>query len=218
MTQKADHRALDAGQEGAMIAGFRRMAGPLAIAVIVGAGAVPAAASEGEEHKAALEEARKVADGLVSQVRGELTRALESSGPLRAVVVCKYSMPEIASNLSRRLGWKVSRVSLKPRNPALGMPDAWEQRVLQQFEQQVARGEKAGLLEHAEVTTEPAGRFFRYLRALPMGPLCLSCHGPVEGLSEAIRAQLAIEYPQDRAVGFRSGQVRGAVTIKRPLD
>ena len=164
------------------------------------------------------EESRKVADALVTQVRGELTRALESSGPLRAVVVCKYSMPEISSNLSRKHGWRISRVSLKARNPALGMPDTWEQRVLQHFDQQVSRGEKAGALEHGEVVSEPAGKYFRYMRALVMGPLCQACHGTPDQISEAIRAQLALEYPSDTAIGYRLGQVRGAVTIKRPLD
>jgi hypothetical protein len=143
------------------------------------------------------EESRKVADALVTQVRGELTRALESSGPLRAVVVCKYSMPEISSNLSRKHGWRISRVSLKARNPALGMPDAWEQRVLQHFDQQVSRGEKAASLEHGEVVSEPAGKYFRYMRALAMGPLCQACHGTPDQISEAIRAQLALEYPSD---------------------
>jgi len=177
-----------------------------------------AAGMDTEEQRAALEEARKVADSLVAFVRGELTKAFETSGPLRAIVVCKYSVPEISSNVSRKSGWKVSRVSLKPRNPALGAPDAWEQKALMQFDQRVARGEKADGLEHHEVVSEPAGRYFRYVRALPVGPLCLSCHGPLESISEAVRAQLAFEYPQDRAIGYRLGQVRGAVTVKRPID
>lgn len=181
-------------------------------------GASPACANDTEALRAATDEARRVTDALITQVRGELTRALESSGPLRAIVVCKYSMPEIASNVSRRHGWKVSRVTLKPRNPALGMPDAWEQRILLQFEQAAAKGDRPGPLEHSEIVSEPAGRYFRYLRALPMAPLCQTCHGTPEQISEAVRAQLAIEYPMDRAVGYKSGQVRGAVSIKRPWE
>ncbi|MCK7534381.1 MAG: hypothetical protein MZV63_26870 [Marinilabiliales bacterium] len=33
----------------------------------------------------------------MTSVRGELLKAIEASGPLRAIVVCKYTVPEIAS-------------------------------------------------------------------------------------------------------------------------
>ena len=57
---------------------------------------------------------------LVAQIRGELTKELEFSGPLRGVIVCKYTVPEISSAMSRKTGWRVTRVALRPRNPALG--------------------------------------------------------------------------------------------------
>jgi len=181
--------------------------------------AAPSASiADGDDVRALTEESRKAADALLGQVRGELVKALESSGPLRAIVACKYGVPEMSSFMSRKTGWRVSRVSLKPRNPALGAPDAWEQRVLVSFEQRQARGEKGDAMEFGEVVHEPAGRFFRYMKALPLAPLCMNCHGPAESLSEAVRAQLSIEYPHDRAVGHQIGQIRGGVTVKRPLD
>lgn len=162
-----------------------------------------------------IEEARKVSSDLISQVRGELTKAIETSGPLRAIIVCKYSVPEISSSISRKTGWKVSRVSLKPRNPALGAADTWEQRVLGEFERRAEKGEKGDELEFSEIVSEPSGRYFRYMKALPVVPLCMNCHG--DKMSEAMRSQLATEYPHDKAVGYQLGQIRGAVTIKRPL-
>lgn len=184
---------------------------------LAGALAAGAVAAEPEHEARLLEESRKIAADLVAQVRGELARALEFSGPLRAIVVCKYSVPEITSNLSRQTGWRVSRVSLKPRNPALGMADAWEQRVLLDFERRVERGERPEDLEFREIVSEPQGRFFRYMKALAVGPLCVSCHGPADKMSDAVRAQLANDYKYDRAVSYLPGQVRGAVSVKRPL-
>jgi len=154
---------------------------------------------------------------LVAQVRGELLKAIEASGPLRAIVVCKYTVPEISSALSRRLGARITRVSLAPRNPALGAADAWEQKVLLDFDTRAAQGEKADALEHAEIVTEPSGKFLRYLKALPVQPACLHCHGPVEQMTEAVRQQLALDYPHDRATGQVLGKLRGAVTFKKAL-
>lgn len=170
-----------------------------------------------EPPKAALEEARKASTELLGSTRGELVKAIDASGPLRAIVVCKYSVPEIASAVSRKYGARVTRVSLTPRNPSLGWGDAWEQKVLMGFDERVAKGEKAEALEHYEITTEPTGRFLRYMRALPQLPVCMHCHGPAESISESIRDALAHEYPHDKAVGTALGKVRGAVTFKKPL-
>ena len=167
--------------------------------------------------KAPLEEARKASGELVNGVRSELLKAIEASGPLRALVVCKYTTPEIASAVSRKYGARVTRVTLTPRNPSLGWGDAWEQKVLMAFDERVAKGEKAEGMEHFEVVAEPSGRFLRYMRVLPMQPACMHCHGPVEQISDSIRAQLEHDYPHDKATGVALGKVRGAVTFKKPL-
>ncbi len=164
-----------------------------------------------------VEEARKVAGQLVQRVGGELVKELELTGPVRSILVCKYSSPEIAFELSRKTGWRISRVSLKPRNPAMGTPDAWEQRVLLEFDRRAASGEKPETLEHAEVVAEAQGSYFRYMKALPVRPVCLTCHGPVSGIDASTKARLANEYPFDKATGYHVGEIRGAVTIKRPL-
>ena len=176
-----------------------------------------AAGQEGAEARRLAEETRKVAGDLVAKIRGELTKELEFSGPLRGLIVCKYTVPEISSAMSRKTGWRVTRVALRPRNPALGSADAWEQKVLLDFERRAERGENAEVLEHGEVVVEPGGRFYRYMKALPLGPLCVSCHGAPERLTPNLKALLEAEYPHDRATGYAVGQVRGAVTIKRPL-
>lgn len=176
-----------------------------------------AAANPEEPPKPALEEARKASGELVTSVRSELLKAVEASGPLRAIVVCKYTVPEIASAVSRKYGARVTRVSLTPRNPSLGWGDAWEQKVLMSFDERVAKGEKAEALEHFEVVNEPSGRFLRYMRALPQLPVCMNCHGPAEQITESIRSQLQHDYPFDKATGVALGKVRGAVTFKKPL-
>jgi hypothetical protein len=174
-------------------------------------------AQSDEVTRAALEDARKASTELVTSVRGELLKAIEASGPLRAIVVCKYTVPEIASAVSRKYGARVTRVSLTPRNPSLGWGDAWEQKVLMGFDERAAKGEKAEAMEQWEVVSEPSGKYLRYMRALPMSQACMNCHGPAEQVSESIRAQLAHEYPHDKALGLTVGRIRGAVTYKKPL-
>lgn len=189
----------------------------LLVALATVAGTATVALASGEPPKAALEEARKASGELVNSVRGELVKAIEASGPLRAIVVCKYTVPEIASSVSRKYGARVTRISLQTRNPSLGWGDAWEQKVMMDFEDRVAKGAVAEGMEHAEVVTEPTGKFVRYMRALPMLPVCMACHGPADQISESIRNQLGHDYPHDRGIGTALGKVRGAVSFKKPL-
>jgi Protein of unknown function (DUF3365) len=171
----------------------------------------------GDVPRAGLEEAKKASSELVSSVASELVKAIEASGPLRAIVVCKYTVPEIASAISRKYGARVTRVSLTPRNPSLAWPDVWEQKALMSFEQRLAQGEKADSIEFAEVTTEPSGKFLRYMKALPMQPICVHCHGTPDQISDSIRNELNHDYPHDKGVGVLVGKLRGAVTFKKPL-
>lgn len=175
------------------------------------------ASAYGDPGKALLEESRSLAGKITTQIRGELVKELERTGPVRAITVCKYSVPEITSNLSRQTGLRVTRVALRPRNKALGEPDVWEQKVLLDFERRVAKGEKADALEFHEIVEEPAGRAFRYMKALPVSAPCMMCHGPANQLSEAVKAQLSTEYPLDKAVEYQLGQVRGGVSVKKNL-
>lgn len=164
-----------------------------------------------------VDEARNAALGMQKELAGKLMKEIEAKGPEGAIGVCSTLAPNAALEISRSKGWKFSRVSLKPRNALLGPADAWEQKVLLDFDGRAAKGENPGALEHYEIVDEPAGRQFRYMKALPVAPLCVSCHGPQEGLSPSIRERLAKDYPSDRATGYAPGQIRGAITIKRPL-
>lgn len=162
-------------------------------------------------------ESRAIAAQLQAALAPQLKQAIAAGGPAGAIGVCKSIGTEVARALSEKHGAKVSRVSLRPRNPLLGPADAWEQQALLEFERRAAAGEKPEALERGEIVQEPAGVYFRYAKALPVMPLCLNCHGAAEALAPGVGERLAAEYPRDRATGYSLGQIRGAVTLKRPL-
>lgn len=164
------------------------------------------------------EDARALANQLVQKLGAALKQEMAAGGPERAITVCRDLAPSLAGELSRASGARVARVSLKTRNPLLGQPDAWEQEVLAEFEKRLAAGEKIEVLEHQAVVDEPQGQVLRYMKALPVQPLCLACHGSPETLAEPVKAQLAAQYPHDRATGYAAGQIRGAVTVRQPLE
>lgn len=188
------------------------------VVAVVGVGmtvlAWSALAQTPEERVAASQAA---AGQLTQQLGAELRKELAVGGPAAAIGVCRHVAPEVASKLSRQMGARVARVSLKTRNPLLGTPDSWEQTVLAEFDRRAATGEKPETLEFTALVTEPAGRYFRYMKAIPVQPLCLSCHGAQETIAPEVKEQLSQDYPHDRAVGYSVGQIRGAITIKQRI-
>jgi hypothetical protein len=188
------------------------------LAALVAAGALASAAAQAQDTAALTGQAREAAVALQKTLAGKLLGEIKAGGPESAIAVCTTLAPEAAGGLSRERGWRVTRVSLKVRNPVLGTPDAWEQRALADFDARAAKGEKPDALEAAEIVSEPQGRYFRYAKALPVAPLCLNCHGEAQNVPAGVRERLAKAYPHDRATGYREGQIRGAISVKRPLD
>ena len=74
------------------------------------------------------------------------------------------------------------------------------------------------LLDAGDVTLETAeGRVYRYAKALPTQSLCLNCHGPRDQLKPEVRAAIDEHYPNDRAVGYKEGEIRGAIIATKRL-
>lgn len=159
-------------------------------------------------------EAVALVQRFASTLQSELVAAMADGGPVNAVHVCRDVAPAIAAELSRESGWQVRRVSLQVRNPAIGMPDAWEQRQLKAFATALEEGASMPL-RHFERVDEPAGTALRFMQAIPTKGHCLACHGPVDQQPQALRAVLAEQYPHDQAVGYQAGSLRGAFSLKR---
>jgi hypothetical protein len=49
------------------------------------------------------------------------------------------------------------------------------------------------------------------MKAIPTGGLCLACHG--ETIDPAVAGKIAELYPEDKATGFREGDLRGAFVV-----
>jgi excinuclease UvrABC helicase subunit UvrB len=55
------------------------------------------------------------------------------------------------------------------------------------------------------------------MKAIPTAEKpCLACHGKT--LAPQVAARLKELYPDDRATGYAAGEIRGAITLSRPLQ
>lgn len=166
-------------------------------------------ASANEQVAHNLSEARKLAGEFNARLRAKLHLAMAEEGPLGAIGICASHAPGIAERLQEQ-HITVKRTSERLRNSE-NAPDAWEQRILSFFEDERAAGADTASLEHYAQFIDEEGTLFRYARAIPTGQECLMCHG--DNLAPDIAAELAKRYPDDRATGFKVGDIRGLVSI-----
>lgn len=162
-------------------------------------------------------ETKKAVLPVVPKVVSAMEEAVAEKGVAGAIPVCKEQAPALIKEKRQETGWDIRRVSLKVRNAERGTPDLWEVRQLVDFNIRAANGEKPETLEKSEIVTVDGKQVFRYMKALPVGEVCLKCHGPVERMDNGLKAKLAESYPHDQATGYTKGQIRGALTVKRPL-
>lgn len=172
---------------------------------------VPAGDDANQDLVIARDAMAKLGKGL----KARLQDAMQSGGVINAIEVCKLEAVPITEAISIQEGVIVSRTSLRIRNPR-NVPDDWERETLEAFKTRRAGGEEATNLEAWTITTDDGGqRTFRYMKAIPTATLCLHCHG--EDIASNVAAKLAALYPEDTAVGFAPGEIRGAFTVTKPL-
>lgn len=168
--------------------------------------------------KAALiEEAKLAVQALGGTLKGELQLAMKAGGPTNAMDICNTRAPEIAKSVSTDKNMAVSRVSLKNRNPVMGKANDWQDVVLNKFEARKASGEKPNALAYADIVKTTDGHEeFRFMKAIPTGSLCLTCHGTE--LKPEVTAKLNELYPDDKATGYTEGDLRGAFVVVKQLS
>ena len=171
-------------------------------------------AAQADDVSARAQASRAAIKELASRLKGELVQAIKAGGPESAISVCKVAAPSIASDISEKNGWRVGRTALRLRNPG-NAPDEWERRVLERFSERLEQGADPEKLEHFEVVEENGASNFRYMKAIPLAKPCLTCHGPA--VEPAHYEEIKKLYPNDQAVGFELGSLRGAFSVSQPM-
>ena len=138
-----------------------------------------------------------------------LTEAMTQGGPQAAVSVCRDEAQTLTMKIGTQHGLAIGRTSHLVRNPS-NAPRAWATDVVA-----ASAGQKvADAQTHA---FHLGGRRIGVLKPIGTMPLCVTCHGPREEVQAAIGDVLTTAYPEDRAVGFAAGDLRGWFWAEVPV-
>ena len=142
---------------------------------------------------------------LLAPFKRDLLAALAdglADGPAAAIDACRVRAPEIAAALSDD-DVRIGRASNRLRNPGNTGPD-WSKPLLDAY--------LANDSDRTPKLVSLAGNRYGYVEPIELAPLCLSCHG--ETLAPAVAARIADAYPDDRATGYRAGDLRGIFWVE----
>ena len=186
----------------------------LILILIISCGEKPQEVQITENQK---KEMRENASDFMVQLKSILIKQIKSEGTLSAVAVCSDTAQVLTNNFGLKKGVYIKRVSFKNRNKH-SVPDEFEARILKEFEQIKKEGKLNSYTEHFEIIIENDYQYLRYMKPIKIGAACLKCHGNEEKISTEVKELIVKKYPDDKAVGYKNGDLRGAVSIKKLID
>jgi hypothetical protein len=155
-----------------------------------------------ETQKAQQELILTATNALAAELMGELTAALDAGDASAAIAVCRGKAPTVAAHVTEIYGLEIGRTSYRLRNPANVAP-SW------------AEAYVADLVEDPTYVAGPDGELGALL-PIRLRAECQMCHGSADEIDEEVMAALAENYPDDQAMGFVEGDLRGWFWVEAP--
>lgn len=138
----------------------------------------------------------------------QLKKALEEDGVPNAVQYCNLAAYPIADSLSKIYDATIRRVTDKPRNPNNAMT-AQEQEIFSQF--QLQWNDKQPI---APIVAKLKNGKIAFYAPIGIQALCTKCHGKLgETLTADSYTVIQKLYPEDQAIGYAEGDLRGMWSI-----
>jgi hypothetical protein len=134
-----------------------------------------------------------------------VSAALQEGGPVYAVEFCRLQALPLTDSLSKAYQVQISRVAQRNRNPHNQAAGNEELALFEKYAQQRASGQ--ALADTAWLQ----GNQVVYYKPIMLGmPACLQCHGvPESEIDGQTLAVIREKYPEDKAIGFALGELRG---------
>jgi len=157
----------------------------------------------------ALQTGESASMALVQKLGGELKGIMQKDGPVEAVNFCSKNAISLTHEVSKAHGVKMKRVTLQQRNP-LNRPTPEEIDIMNTWMAAMAKTQQP-----TAVLMEVATGFTYYKPLVINNDVCLICLGTVDfttPLGQALKAS----YPNDRATGYKMGDLRGMIVVDIP--
>ncbi len=151
---------------------------------------------------------KEIAQNTVKKLGGNLMQQMKKGGPKQAIPFCNTAANPLTKEVADKYQVSIKRTSHKIRNED-NNPNATETAILNQYLASLSKGEKLKPI----VSKDKEGNVHFYA-PMKLEAKCLACHGTV-GKEVSVKTDSLIKslYPNDKATGFKVGDLRGIVNI-----
>ena len=153
-----------------------------------------------------------IAHQMASSLQKHLKAAIKKGGLDNAIDYCHTKAMVLTDSVSRALNVKIKRAAKKNRNP-FNETDEQESRL---FKNYIIEWLSKKPLQ-AQIIPDQQGHPVYYAPIRINNTVCLKCHGtPGKDIPEERMAKIRKIYPNDKAVNFKYGELRGMWVITFP--
>ena len=158
-----------------------------------------------DELRPRVERGMQAMDAVQARLFQALGAAISEGPASEALEVCSEVAQPLTAEGAAEAGIELGRTSLKIRNPE-NEPEDWVRPWLEEHWEEPAAGIVPMVVD--------LGDAIGIARPIGTVTLCEICHGSEQALASDVRERLERLYPDDQAVGFLSGDLRGAFWAK----
>ncbi len=154
-----------------------------------------------------VEIGKKSAATLAQTLGKNMKAHMKSGGPLDALTFCSNEADTLTQSVNKNLNAKAKRVTLQARSAA-NFPTETEKKVLESLDAL----QKSGVTLPEYLVQKVGAKEFKFYKPIVIdNGVCLKCHGNLEEgeLKNTIKAR----YPDDKATGYKMGDLRGAIVV-----
>ena len=168
------------------------------------------------DEKKYSEEFRGYAKEYLMGLKSVLMKNMHDGGPVKAITVCSDTASDLTKMYSEVMKMEVKRVSLKNRN-ADNFPDSFEKESISEFEKLLSENKLNDKSEIIKIVSENEQEFIRYVKPIIIEAPCLNCHGSDSEITPEVKSIIKKNYPNDKAVDYKIGDLRGVISITKTL-
>lgn len=160
-----------------------------------------------------IEAARKYGDIITKETKktlgSNLIKAVNEGGVAHAIEFCSLNAYPLVDSLEEKYSAIIRRASHKSRNPN-DNPTEYEAKKIEQYQELM----KTGIVGEPDVELLD-GKTLVYTKPIILdNQVCLNCHGiPGQQIVPESLDLIKVLYPEDKAVGFQVGDLRGIWSI-----
>lgn len=160
-----------------------------------------------------MKKGKEIAQATFKAFKGHIKKKSHEGGLTAVVDFCHENALKLTDSMAQVYNVKIKRTSHKLRNPE-NAPDAMEKEILTEYLAEIKQAKKPKPV----IKKDDKGNVHFYAPIFIKHD-CLKCHGePVKDIPEPIYKKIKENYPQDKAINFKTGDLRGIWDIEFPQN